>query len=112
METKRSPEARRRFPEPEYSEGRRSVPEDEAVSDARLCDEKLGFGGIGFEFLAKVTHVNTQGAGLGNVAGAPDFAQEMSVSEDLAGVMNKQDEQRIFRGGELHEAPVELDRPA
>ena len=51
------------------------LPEPEAVADAGFGEEVAGLGGVGFEFVAQVAHVDAQVVAAFGVAGAPDGAQ-------------------------------------
>ena len=70
--------------------------EPEAVADAGFGEEVAGWGGVGFEFVAQVAHVDAQVVAAFGVAGAPDGAQELRGSHHAAGVADQDGEQAVF----------------
>ena len=62
----------------------------QAIADPGLRYDEARFGGFGFEFLPQMRDINAQIMRVLDVVGTPDFEEDLSVGEDLAGVLDEQ----------------------
>lgn len=73
----------------------------ETVADGGFGEEVAGLGGVGFEFLAELVHVDAEVVGFLRGMGAPDFGEELFVGEDAAGVFDEGGEEAVLGGCEV-----------
>src|ERR687895_1686864 len=71
------------------------------MAPARLREQKVRPGGVGFELAAQLTHVNPQVMTAIRMSTAPDGMQQLPVGERLAGVLDQHREESILDGGEV-----------
>src|SRR4051794_11273801 len=83
-----------------------------AVADPRFCDDVSRLGRVGLEFPAQIAYVYSQQMKFVLIAeAAPNFFDDLPVSEDAVRVADEQFEDVVFRGGELNCALPELYAP-
>src|ERR1700754_2392326 len=79
----------------------------EAVADAGFGFQPAGGGGVVAELEAKLAHDDAQVVRVLRMRGAPDFAEDLLLADDAAGVTDEQREHREFLARERDGAAVE-----
>src|SRR3979411_2033615 len=64
---------------------------------------------IVLQFLPQMTHVYAHVVAILRVRRAPDFAQDLTVREHLAGVRDQQAQQAILDRGQVYQRPALVD---
>jgi len=82
----------------------------QAVADAWLGEYQAGLGGFDFQLLAEMGDVNAEVVGLVQGVWPPHFLEDVAMGQDLAGVLDEEAKQGVFRGGQPDLAVVELDQ--
>ena len=80
----------------------------QSVADANLRLDQHGRVAFGFEFLAQMRDVNAKVLCLALRLFSPNRAEELPVSNNLAGVLHKDAQERVFRRREFDLGAVEL----
>src|ERR1700682_5620893 len=70
----------------------------EPITDARFGFDQARFGGVGFDFLTEMGNVNAKVLPVLLGLRSPDFAEDVAMSEDPAGMADEQAQERVLRG--------------
>jgi hypothetical protein len=61
----------------------------QTISDAHLGEEEARHGGIRFELVAQLSHIDAQIVAVPQMMGAPHLLQELPMRQDLARVLHQ-----------------------
>src|SRR5207249_3004323 len=77
----------------------------QAIADAEFGEDMGRPGGVGFQLLPQPAYENTKILNLLGLRGSPDFAQQLAMSEHLAGMADEQPQELELLGRELDFLP-------
>ncbi len=75
----------------------------EAIADAGFGQDVAGLGGVRFEFLPQVSHVDADIVIALDVTRSPDFAEQVTMRQHLARVAEQQGQEPVFDGRQMHD---------
>src|ERR1017187_9092501 len=75
---------------------------DQTIADAGLSGEQFRLRGVGLQFLPQVSQIDAQVVGLLDIVRPPNLAENLTVCEHFPGMLDKESQERVFSGGQLH----------